>query len=50
MTATDTAEEEGLRLLTKDDFWEFLEQSGDKLAVIDFFTDWYAHWRVIPVL
>ena len=37
----------GLRLLTKDDFYEFLEECGDKLAVVDFFTDWCVpHGRV----
>ena len=40
--STVTPEEAGLRLLTKDDFYEFLEECGDKLAVVDFFTDWCA--------
>jgi len=32
----------GLRELTKDDFWQYMEDAGDKLCVIDFFTDWCA--------
>ena len=32
----------GLRELTKDDFWQYMEEAGDKLCVIDFYTDWYA--------
>ena len=38
--ASASVDEAGLRLLTKDDFYTFLEDCGDKLAVIDFFTDW----------
>lgn len=29
-----------LRELTKDDFHSCLEEAGDQLVVIDFFTDW----------
>jgi hypothetical protein len=39
--ASDSLDENGgLRELTKDDFWQFMEDAGDKLCVIDFYTDW----------
>lgn len=40
LAAAASVDEEGLRLLTKDDYHSFLEECGDKLAVVDFFTDW----------
>ena len=30
----------GLRELTKDDFYPFLREAGDKLVIVDFYTDW----------
>ena len=43
--AAAVTEEEGsdtksLRELNKDDYYPFLEQAGDTLVVVDFYTDW----------
>ena len=32
----------GLQELTKDDYDSFLRDAGEKLVVVDFYTDWYA--------
>lgn len=49
--SSDAATEEGLRELTKDDFWQYLEEAGSKLTVVDFFTDWCGPCKVMyPLL
>ena len=32
----------GLQELNKDNFHSFLEEAGETLTVVDFFTDWHA--------
>lgn len=36
----------GLQELTKDDYDSFLRDAGDKLVIVDFYTDWYAPSRL----
>jgi len=36
----------GLQELTKDDYDSFLRDAGDKLVIVDFYTDWYAPPRL----
>jgi hypothetical protein len=40
VTAAPEGEIKALRELTKDDYNTFLEEAGDTLVVVDFYTDW----------
>jgi hypothetical protein len=42
VTAAPEGEMKALRELTKDDYNTFLEEAGDTLVVVDFYTDWYS--------
>ncbi len=40
VTAVPEGEMKALRELNKDDYYTFLEEAGDTLVVVDFYTDW----------
>lgn len=44
-TVAETAAAEGLLELTRDTWQEYMETAGDKLVIVDFFTDVSCHLR-----
>lgn len=40
MAAAVEDTDKSLRELNSDDFYSFLEGAGEKLVVVDFYTDW----------
>ena len=41
MAAAVEETEKSLRELTSDDFYPFIENAGERLVVVDFYTDWW---------
>ena len=41
MAAAVEETEKSLRELNSDDFYPFIEAAGERLVVVDFYTDWW---------